>query len=209
MRRRPMNQASVYLCRLIGKTPLFLIFWLALSCGGPTQMTVLSTYSPPVIDAPPIPLRAGLVVTKNFRTASAAGGYNGVGFMATIGPALTQAAGNMVRRAFKDTVIINVDEATKIDAISVPAGIDVLVIPVIKNVSAPIRRIGGAKEGWFAQVVIRWNILKDGQIVYMNTFTGESRKYGERMDESLALALKDHFDQAYRGIVTSNWWRFR
>jgi hypothetical protein len=41
----------------------------------------------------------------------------------------------------------------------------------------------------------------------MNTFTGESCKYGERMDES--LALQDHFDQAYRGIVTSNWWRIR
>ncbi len=204
-----MNQASFYFFRPLGITLVLLGVCLALGCGGPTQMTVLATYSPAAGGDGPIPLRAGLVLTNSFRTATAAGGYGGAGFTADIGPALTQASENLVRAAFRDMVVINVDDASRIEALAVPPGVDVLVIPVIKNVSAPIRKIGAIREAWRGQVVIVWNIVRDGKTVYANAFTGESSEFGQSMKEALARALKNHFDQAYQGIVTSSWWKTR
>jgi len=96
-----------------------------------------------------------------------------------------------------------------LEALQIPPGIDAIIVPSLQELSVTNRRIDAHRECLWAKVVLKWVIVRDKQVLYMNTFVGEYCKYWTKPEDALSLALKDHFDQAYRGIVTSTWWKSR
>ncbi len=183
---------------------LLLGLCLALAGGCAIDKTLAPNYAPPVAASPPIPMRAGLVLDKQIRQARYV--YTNQ-VRLELGPALAQAAEAMVRQAFREVVVIPADTIAEPEALTAPQGVDVLVVPQFKEAKEYAARINAIQSGLGTRVVLKWTIVKEGKVIYTNTFTGKCSNFWAKIDESFSLALKDQFDQAYQGIVTSPWWK--
>lgn len=156
-------------------------------------------------DTEKIPLRGGLYLDPKMMNYMKETQGPTAKLILHMGAALSEGAGNIMKKAFKETVVIY----TK-DKELIPQGLDVLIIPEIERIHDE------PKAGIHIPMLvkIKWTIQDiNGKIYYMNAFTGEAKtKYGntftliDRICDAYQIAIEEQFSKAYIGITSANWW---